>query len=228
MAAPDADLAARLYAALESRRSVRGFQPRAVDRAALDQLFGAAQRAPSWCNTQPWRVWCTEPPFTGELATAMQTAAKSGLPGPDLPFPIEYPEPYGTHRKVCGGALYSAMGIARDDKASRYDAWLRNYAFFDAPHVAIVACDKRLLPYGLIDVGVWLGYFLAEAAALGVDTCPMAAVAAYPKTLRERLGIGDGLAILFGIAIGHADEAVPANACRTTRDPVSANVTYLR
>ena len=56
------------------------------------------------------------------------------------------------------------MGIAREDKAGRYDAWLRNYAFFDAPHVAIVACDRRLGPYAYVDVGVWLGYVLTAAA----------------------------------------------------------------
>ena len=64
------------------------------------------------------------------------------------------------------------MGIARDDKAGRYDAWLRNYAFFDAPHVAVVACDRRLGPYAYVDVGVWLGYVLTAAAALGIDDVP--------------------------------------------------------
>ncbi|MGI9286298.1 MAG: nitroreductase family protein, partial [Pseudomonadales bacterium] len=37
------------------RRSVRGFLPRAVDQQTLDQVFTAANRAPSNCNTQPWQ-----------------------------------------------------------------------------------------------------------------------------------------------------------------------------
>jgi len=213
-----------LAALLEGRRSVRGFRPEPLSADEVRALFGAAQRAASWCNTQPWRVAITAPPFTGELSAQMIAAAKSGLPGPDLPFPIDYPQPYLRHRQICGGALYQAMGIAREDKASRYDAWLRNYAFFDAPHVAIVSVDRRLGPYALIDVGVWLGVLMTQAAAMGIDTCPMASVAGYPAPLRRALDIADTEAIVFGIALGHADPDAPANQCRTTRDPVDANV----
>lgn len=213
--------------AVPDRKSVRGFLPDPIDRAELEAIFAQAQRAPSWCNTQPWRAWVTSPPFTRTLSDAMLAAARSGLPHPDLPFPLDYPPPYAEHRRTCGHALYGAMGIPREDKASRYDAWLRNYAFFDAPHVAVVACDRRLVPYALIDVGVWLGYVLAEAAARGVATCPMAAVAAYPEPLREHLGIAPELAILFGIALGREDGKVGANACRTMRDPLFANITFV-
>jgi nitroreductase len=189
-------------------------------------LFAAAQSAPSWCNVQPWRVVVTEPPLTGVLAGELQAVAKTQLPQAELAFPLDYPSPYKEHRVACGVALYQAMGIARDDKARRYDAWLRNYALFDAPHVAVVACDRRLGAYAYVDVGVWLGYVLTAAAALGIDTCPMASVAAYPKALRARLPIADTDLVLFGIVFGHADEEAPANATRTTREPVAANVTF--
>ena len=212
---------------LAQRRSVRAFLPEPLAPEALRTLFAAAQHAASWCNTQPWRVVVTAPPFTQTLSDACMVAAKSGFPTPDLPFPLDYPEPYLAHRRACGGALYEAMGVARDDKAGRYDAWLRNYAFFDAPHVAVVSVDRRLLPYGLIDVGVWLGALLAQATAMVIDTCPMASVAGYPKPLRALLPIAETEAILFGLALGHADPSAPANRCRTNRDPVDNNVTFV-
>lgn len=208
------------------RRSMRAFRPEPIARATLTELFASAQHAPSWCNVQPWRVFVTEPPRTGELAAAMIAAAKSGFPHPDVAFPLDYPTPYKERRIGCGAALYRSMGIAREDKAGRYDAWLRNYGFFDAPHVAIVACDKRLGPYAYVDVGVWLGYVLTAAQALGIDMCPMASVAAYPEPLRAALPIGETEIVLFGLALGHADPAAPANATRTTREPVDANVTF--
>jgi nitroreductase len=218
---------AALEAAWIQRRSARGFRPEPIARAELEQMFGAAQRAPSWCNIQPWRIAVTEPPVTGELADAMQAAARSGLPHAELAFPLEYPSPYKEHRVACGGALYRAIGVARDDMAGRYTAWLRNYAFFGAPHVAIVACDRRLGPYAHIDVGVWLGYLLTAAQALGIDTCPLASVAAYPEPLRQRLPIAETDAILFGLALGRADETAAANQFRVSREPVSANVVFV-
>jgi nitroreductase len=77
-----------------------------------------------------------------------------------------------------------------------------------------------------IDVGVWLGYVMTAAAALGIENCPMASVAAYPEPLRARLGIPETDVILFGIALGHADPSAPANRTRTSREPVEANVTF--
>jgi nitroreductase len=218
---------AELERAWRERRSKRAFRPEPLSRDELRRVFAAAQRAPSWCNVQPWRVAVTSPPKTSEVAAALVAAAKSGLPSAEVPFPLDYPPPYKQHRVACGVALYQAMGVAREDTAGRYDAWLRNYALFDAPHVAIVACDRRLGPYAFVDVGVWLGYVLTAAAALGVDTCPMASVAAYPRPLREHLPIAETDAILFGLALGRADDAAPANACVTTRDNVDANVTFV-
>jgi nitroreductase len=208
------------------RRSIRAFRPEPIERAVLAAIFGDAQLAPSWCNVQPWRVCITEGAKTAELAVAMTAAAKSGLPHADVPFPLDYPPPYKQHRQSCGVALYQNMGIAKGDTAGRYAAWLRNYAFFDAPHVAIVACDRRLGPYAYVDVGVWLGYVLAAAAERRIDTCPMASVAAYPDTLRAHLPIGETDVVLFGLALGHADPDAPANRTQTTREPLEANVTF--
>lgn len=211
----------------KARASMRAFKPEPIPRATLVEMFAAAQYAPSWCNIQPWHVIVTEPPKTGLLAAEMVAAARSGFPHAEIPFPLEYPSPYKERRIACGAELYRNMGIARDDKAGRYDAWLRNYGFFDAPHLAVVSCDRRLGPYLYIDVGVWLGYVLTAAQSLGLDTCPMASVAAYPEPLRASLGIAETDVVLFGIALGHSDAAAPANRTRTTREPVEANVTFV-
>lgn len=209
------------------RRSTRGFRSEPIARDTLVRIFSAAQAAPSWCNVQPWRVCVTEPPVTARIAETLQTAAKSGLPHSEIPFPLDYPSPYKEHRKACGVSLYQAMGVAKDDGPGRYAAWLRNYALFDAPHLAVVACDRRLGPYALVDVGVWLGYVLTAATALGVETCSMASVAAYPEPLRAALPIADTDTILFGLVLGHSDPTTPANACRTTREPLDANVIFV-
>jgi nitroreductase len=74
---------------------------------------------------------------------------------------------------------------------------------------------------------VWLGYVVTAAAALGIDNCPMASIAAYPEPLRARLPIPETDVILFGIAFGRADATAPANRTRTTREPVETNVTIV-
>jgi nitroreductase len=212
---------------LERRHSVRGFRRSPLPQKTLEELFETAQRAPSWCNTQPWRVAITAGQTTRDVSAAMIAACKAGPPSPEIPFPGDYPPPYDAHRRACGKGLYQAMGIERGDKAGRYDAWIRNYEIFDAPHLAVVSRDKRLGEYATLDVGVWLGVLLVTASSLGIDTCPMASIATYPAPLRQLLEIPDDHVILFGIALGHEDVTVSANACRTSRDPIHNNVRFV-
>lgn len=204
-----------------NRSSARGFLPEPLERAELEALFADAQRAPSWCNIQPWRVVVTSPPATGEVSKALLEAAQGGIPNPEVPFPGEYPEPYRARRRACGGALYGAMGIERGDKAGRWQAWLRNYQLFDAPHLCVVSRDRRLGEYATLDVGVWLGFLFTAAAARGLGMCAMASVAAYPAPLRARLAIPADEVILFGVALGRTDASVRANRCVTEREEVS-------
>jgi nitroreductase len=207
----DPDALAALW---ERRRSARAFGPEPLDREVLASLFAAAQRAPSWCNIQPWRVIVTAPPVTAALGAAVLAAYEAG-------------EPYLGHRRACARSLYEAMGITRGDDAGRGEAWRRNYTFFGAPHLAVVSIDRRLGAYAMLDVGVWLGYVLTQAEAMGIAACPMASVAAYPGPLRRMLPIGDDQHVIAGIALGRADVDAPANRCHTPRAPLDANVTFV-
>lgn len=211
--------------ALKNRRSVRGFLPKQVSDQVLEQVFTHAQLAPSWCNIQPWRVWVTRGEATSRL-TSKLLAASDKPPQPDVPWPTDYPEPYGTHRRACGKALYEAMGVERTDSAARQAAWLRNFVAFDAPHVAIVGMDRRFGLYAALDIGCWLQSLLLAATAAGLATCPQASLALHASVVREVLPIPPDISILFGIAIGYEDVEVAANQCRTSRDPISQNIVF--
>jgi nitroreductase len=213
--------------ALATRKSVRAFLPTPVPRDVLEQLFTDAQRAPSWCNIQPWRVYLTGGEVTRRLTAGMVAAARAGSMKPDFKWPGEYPEPYNTHRRECGRALYSAMGVARDDGAGRMAAWMRNYEAFGAPHVGIVCMDRRWDLYAAIDIGCWLQSLMLAAVDRGLGVCAQASLGTQPQVAREVLGIPDGLGVLFGVSLGYEDVAAPANACRTTRSPIADNVTFL-
>jgi hypothetical protein len=215
-----------LLQAIESRKSVRAFSPREVPRPVLERIFAQAQRAPSWCNIQPWRVWVASGQARREVIAGLVKEAREGSPHPDVPFPVEYPEPYATHRRACGKALYEAMGIARDDARARQAAWLRNFEAFDAPHVAFVGIHRAFDLYGALDVGCWLQTVLLLARAEGIGTCAQASLSLYPSVVRRVLSVPDEVRIIFGIAMGYEDEAADANRCRTSREPFDQNVVF--
>jgi hypothetical protein len=211
-----------------ARKSVRAFQAREVPEATLRALFEGAQRAPSWCNIQPWRVFVASGDKRKALVAALCEAAQSRGPETDVPFPGDYPEPYGSHRRACGMALSAALGVARHDAVARQAAWMRNFVAFDAPHVAIVGLDKRFGMYGTLDLGCWLQTLMLLATEQGVATCAQASLAVYPDISRAILGIPDDLNLVFGVGLGYEDPDAAANRCETTREPLEQNVTFQR
>jgi hypothetical protein len=105
---------------------------------------------------------------------------------------------------------------------------MRNFAAFDAPHVALVGIDRSFGLYGALDVGCWLEALMLAAHAEGLGTCAQAALATFPDVARQVAGIGDEVSILFGVALGYEDLAAAANRARTARQPVEDNVTFVR
>lgn len=210
-----------LHDILTARHSCRGYLPEPVPEEVITQIVTAARRAPSWCNAQPWQLEITRGAATDTLRAALTTAATEGsLPKPDLDWPAKYIGDYADRRRACGFQLYDAVGIEKSDRAGRQAQMLRNYAFFDAPHVAILHAPAELGPYGAMDSGGFVTAFTLAATSLGIGTIAQAAVAAYAPLLRTHLKIAEDRNILCAISFGYPDKDHPANSFRTERaDP---------
>ena len=202
---------------LDSRYSCRAFKPDPVPVGTIEKVVQAATRAPSWCNAQPWQVVVTTGDETARFREALESVAMATPPSPDFDWPAGYPGVYGERRRTCGYQLYEAVGIARDDKAARAEQSRRNYAFFDAPHIAILHSEAELGAYGALDSGGFVMAFTLAAQALGLATIAQASVAAWPGVIRQHFGLADNRMILCGISFGYEDPDHPANRFRTER-----------
>lgn len=210
-----------------SRRSVRGFTNDPVPRELLEQIFTVAQRAPSNCNVQPWRVFVASGDRCKRLSQAMIERVDSG----DFGDPEDLMDGFhGDHRRLqieCASEMYGEMGVARGDLAGRLRAARRNFELFDAPHVAIVCMLKT---YGLgvaLDVGMYVQTLMLAMWSRGIGSCAQASLRQYPTLIREQLGIAQDLRIMCGLSFGYEDTTVPANRTRQRREPLAANVTFI-
>lgn len=213
---------------LAERHTCRQFRPDPVPEDVVERLLETAQRTPSWCNTQPWRVEVVTGAATDRFRTALAEHVMSQPQGPDFPFPPSYAGVYRDRRRECGHQLHASVGIERDDATRRLEQTLRNFDLFDAPHVAIVTTEADLGVYGAIDCGLWLQTFLLGAQALGLAAAPQAALAAYPSLVREHLGLPEHRLVVFGVSFGYADPDHPVNGFRTSRAGLDAAVTWHR
>lgn len=213
------DLAA-LDGLFTARHSCRAFRPDPVARSVIEQILRTAQRVPSWCNAQPWKVTITSGAETDRLRTALTEAAMVGGHSPDLPFPDGYSGEYQARRRECGWALYEAVGVEKGDRAGSARQMMENFTLFGAPHCAILSTPKELGPYGAMDCGGFVSAFTIAAQAAGVASIAQAAVASFAPMLHEMLEIPEDRLILCALSFGYADPDHPANGFRTSRAPL--------
>ena len=203
---------------LAARYSCRAFRPDPVPDAMIEQIIAAARHVPSWCNAQPWQVEITRGQGTENFRQKLMAEATKGTPPkPDLDWPTKYSGAYAERRRTCGFQLYDAAGIEKSDRPARMAQMMRNYALFDAPHVAILHSPTELGPYGAMDTGGFVTAFALAATALGLASIPQAAIAAYAPVVREHLNIPEDRLILCAISFGYADPDAPVNQFRTER-----------
>lgn len=222
------DAAELLKHLLAVRVSHRAFTPEPVPQTTIEEILRTAQLTASWCNSQPWQITVTSGAGTDRLREALGAAIRSGqVETPDIPFPREYRGVYRDRRRESGFQLYTALGIERGDRERQREQSQQNFAFFGAPHVAIIHTDEALGPYGAVDCGGYVNNFLLAATAHGVGSVAQAALAMYPSVLRRELGLGDDRTIVCGISFGYPDLDHPTNRYRTARAPIDQVVEWV-
>lgn len=208
------------YAVLDrvarARWSCRAFRPEPLPSDLIDRILRTAQQTASWNNVQPWQLSITAGVGTERFRRLMlDLSGTEAEARPDFPFPREYRDIYTARRRACGYQLYDAVGITRGDREAYSRQRLRNFAFFDAPHVAIITSDEALGVYGAVDCGAYVTSFLLAAQALGVGTIAQAALTIYSDRIREHFGIPDTRRVVCGISFGWPDESQAINRYRT-------------
>lgn len=218
-----ADAALAVDLAISGRHSIRRFLPKPIAQSVVTELLALASCAPSGTNVQPWRVYA----LAGEVKTALSTAilqkiASNATEGREFDYyPTEWFEPFLSRRRKVGLGLYGLLGIGKDDKAAMKAQAARNFLFFDAPVGLVFTMDRRLGRGMFIDYGMFMANLMTAARARGLDTCPQAAFADWPQTIRQHLDIPDSELVVCGMALGYADPCAPENQLHTERDSVS-------
>jgi nitroreductase len=200
-----------------SRHSLRAFLPQQVDAKTLATIFNVAQRAPSNCNSQPWVVHVVSGAKLETLRTEMPERFTAGNFSMDFPYDGVYQGVYKERQYGAAQALYDAAGIAREDKAKRNAQFMRNFTFFDAPHVAFLFLPE---PFGLreaADLGMYAQTLMLALTAHGLGSCPQTALGFQADFVREQLGIDASNKLVFGISFGYPNPDDPVNACLTDR-----------
>jgi len=207
--------------AIRERHSTRMFLPQPVPRELVNEALALAQCAPSNSNIQPWHmVFASGAPRDRLVAALLDEARRRP---PNIP-PL--PESFQHYHRELGAQVFGSMGIAREDKAGRAAAVLRNWEFFRAPLAGIVCMHRDLGPADAVSVGMYLQTLLLALTERSLGTIVEVSIAGYPEIVRAQLAIPAELSILCGLAVGYPDPDFPANKLHVGREAVEKNVVF--
>ena len=189
------------------RRSIRGYKSDPVPKALIEEILALAMRAPSSMNTQPWNFYI----ISGE--------------------PLDRIRAGNTERNLAGVAkqLFSAMGIAREDKDARQDWVLRGFRQFDAPVCVIVTYDRALADSDdtSFDCGAVTTALVNAAWSRGLGAVINSQGIMQSPVVREHAGIAEDQVIMKAIALGWPDETFPANEVVSERKTVEEATVFV-
>ena len=213
---------------VRARKSVRGFQDRPVPDDVLQQIFETARWSPSGTNVQPWHVCVASGATRDRLRDGFLERIANDEPIKTDHLPDgKTGDPWRERKRGCARALYDAMGIDWQDREARAQAYQRNYAMFDAPHVAFFGIHEIFGPQSIADVGMFTQTLLLAMTTHGVASCAQGTMRNYPDFVREVFGLPPEVKILYGVSFGYEDPEVPANATRTERAPLNETVQFM-
>jgi nitroreductase len=159
----------------------------------------------------------------------MKAAAGAEVPfNPDFPWEGKFSGDY-KERQICSAlGLWEHQGVTRDNPEKRAWSWMRNFEFFDAPHIAFIFVTDEFPELVRLagDVGMYSQTLMLAMADAGIGSCPQTSVSCYPDLVREELGVDSHYKLMMGLSFGYIDEANSANNLRTERDPLEATTSF--
>ena len=215
--------------AVNSRRSIRQFLDKPVDRAILEQVLETAQRAPSGGNTQPWNAILVAGDALEDITAKIKEKTKTAPMGENMEYAI-YPKDlegrYEEQRRAVGRDMFESIGLARDDSAGRVAQMARNWDSFGAPVQLFTYTRKYMGPPQWSDMGMWLQTVMLLLREAGLDSCSQEIWAMYGSYMRELLGIDDDHIFFCGMAIGYRDPDAPINNFAVPRVPLGNAIEF--
>ena len=212
------------------RRSIRGYNSEPVPQVLIEEILALAMRSPSSMNTQPWNFTVV----TGEVLDKIRAGnTERNMAGVPHSREFRIGKAFeGQHRDRQVGVakqLFSAMGIAREDKDARLDWVLRGFRQFDAPVCVIITYDRELADSDdtAFDCGAVTTALVNAAWSRGLGAVINSQGIMQSPVVREHAGIADDQVIMKAVALGWPDDSFPANAVVSERKPVAEAARFL-
>lgn len=213
---------------ITTRRSIRKFLPKSVQKKDLEELINIARWSPSYKNSQPWEAIILSGEKKKGLSKMLVGLLQDGKEStPDLAAPTSWPEAEDNRIKNLLAKRKELTGIDLGAPEMVFKAKKANFNFYFAPHAIYLLQDASLSEWSLFDIGLFAQSLMLAAHAKGLATVPQAFATDYAQEVKDYLGIPTGKRLILGLSVGYPDMESPVNAYKTDRSEIGEFCTYL-
>ncbi|MBU5242006.1 nitroreductase [Lactococcus lactis] len=186
---------------LNNRISIRDFKDKQISKEILKTIVSDAQQAPSWANSQPWRVYIATGDTMKEIQKSHITKTEAGLKeNSDLAV---------KDIKEWGELPWSNMSTWLDKVGSdetMTDFTAANVRLWNSPAMAYITVPKTTPVWSIYDAGSFAQTLMLSATDHGLDSMVAYENIKYPDEIRKNLGVSEEEIIVAGIALGYRSE----------------------
>jgi len=202
-----------------TRHSVREFSDKAVSTADIKHIVQLAQQAPSWVNSQPWKVYVARENSLLTIKDSFLKAEQAGKKSnPD--FPVMHRDDWNdrTQKNMQQWRHEIVHHFANFDEAhEKMTAASSNLNH--APVILYLTIPKDSSSWSIFDAGSFGQTIMLAAKNIGLDTIPTYNSVRYPTIIRNTLHVPNDETLVVGIELGYAtDEQI--NTYQSKREPL--------
>lgn len=191
---------------VQARRSDRSFaEERPVTKSVLEDIVSEAGRAPSWANSQPWKIYIATGQTLARIKEDHLQRAQRGQQGrADLEtmhrqdWSLQAQQNMTDWNRSISGYLGSAH---------MQDFVMAQAYLFHVSAIAYLTIPEPAPAWALMDMGAFAQTLMLSATNHGIGSINAYEMVKYPEPVRAAMGIPSNELLALGIALGYADNA---------------------
>ena len=191
---------------MKDRHSARDFQSKEIPEETLKKIITIALDSPSWCNSQPWKVYVVTGKPLEEIRKEWIAKNEEKIKGYADLQPVHRTEFSERCQKNMEEEFKLIKEQTKDPEMTSF--WRKNIECFNAPAVVYLALHKGHSKWSCYDLGGFGMALMLAAKDLGVDSVVAYELVKYPDVLRKYVKIPDDEDIAVGIALGYENDDI--------------------
>ncbi|WP_092612928.1 nitroreductase [Actinomyces ruminicola] len=185
---------------INRRHSVRDFTDQPVAREDLLDIARAALTAPSWVNSQPWRIYIATGTSLADIKARHREHVDAG-DGGHSDFPVMHRTDWSPVAQANMAGLGAQIGEYFGDEGRAFAA--SQSRLFNAQAIAYLTVPVGSSQWSIHDLGGLSMTLVLAAFDQGLGAINAYELVKYPDDVRRVMGISNQELLAVGVALGY-------------------------